>query len=116
MSKIGLTILVLQSLYKLARIVVMPSFDLTRFCKAIQLHRVSVAYIVPPVAAMLVQSDLPKRHDMSSVLYMVSGAAKLDTELIESLYSHCNVKLLQGYGLTETSPAAFMMVGARDNL
>lgn len=107
---LGLTIMALQSLYKLARVIVMPNFNLERFYKTIQLHQVSVAYIVPPVAAMLLQPKTPKLRDISPIRLMISGGAPLSLKLIQSIYAYHDIKLLQGYGLTETSPATFMVV------
>ncbi|KAI0440612.1 phenylacetyl-CoA ligase [Xylaria telfairii] len=105
----GLTIMALQSLYQLARVIVMANFNLERFYKTIQLHQVSVAYIVPPVAAMLLRPNTPKLRDISPIRLMISGGAPLGLKLIQSIYAYHDIKLLQGYGLTETSPATFMV-------
>ncbi|RFU23812.1 hypothetical protein B7463_g12526, partial [Scytalidium lignicola] len=105
----GLTILMHHPFHKRARVVVMPRFELSLFCKAIESHRVSVAYIVPPVAAQLAQSSLPAQHDLSSIKYMTSGAAPLSDQLCKALFARWGLKLVQGYGLSETSPAVFMM-------
>ncbi|KAH9988764.1 phenylacetyl-CoA ligase [Xylariaceae sp. FL0662B] len=105
----GLTMLVFYTLHRRARVVVMPRFTPVDFCQVVESYRVSIAYIVPPVAAMLSQSDLPARHSLASIRFMVSAGAPLSEELIRALHSRWRIRLIQGYGLTETSPGAFMM-------
>jgi len=100
----------LLTLYQRACLLVMKRFDLKRFCSAIESRKISLAYIVPPIAAVLCDSAIPDNYDLSSVECMVSGAAPLSVSLIDRLHTHRGIKLIQGYGLTETSPAAFMMV------
>ncbi|KAI9658368.1 MAG: putative NRPS-like protein biosynthetic cluster [Bathelium mastoideum] len=105
----GLTVLLHHPFYRRAKIVVMDKYTLSNFCKAIDSHRVSVAYIVPSVAIQLLQSDARRRYDLTSVRYMVSGAAPLAEELVQALYTSWGLKLLHGYGLSEASPAVSMM-------
>lgn len=43
-------------------------------------------------------------HTFDTVKYFVVGAEKLQPHLAEEFRTKCNVELLEGYGLTETSP------------
>ncbi|KAI2601760.1 phenylacetyl-CoA ligase [Hypoxylon sp. NC1633] len=106
---LGLMALVLHPVSKCARVVVMSQFTPVSFCQAIESWKATVAYIVPPVAALLCQLELPAKHNFTSIKYMISAGAPLSEDLIKTLYSRWRVKLLQCYGLTETSPGAFMM-------
>ncbi|KAK8089655.1 Acetyl-CoA synthetase-like protein [Apiospora hydei] len=94
-----------------ARVVVMSQYTLPLFCKTIEAHRVSIVYLVPPVALELAQSTLPSEDgtNLSSIRFMTSAAAPLSPAIVHTLHARHGIKLLEGYGLSETSPGAFMM-------
>jgi 4-coumarate--CoA ligase len=84
----------------------MPRFDLEKFCKLVQTHSASFAYIVPPVALLLSKHPLVDKYDLSSLKGMTCAAAPLTQDLIHTLYKRLRVPLTQVYGLSETSPCA----------
>lgn len=86
----------------------MAKFDLEKFCSVVQSHRVTLAYAAPPVVLALANNPIVQRYDLSSLRVIMSAAAPLSTDLIYRVYHKLNVPVKQGYGLTETSPAAFM--------
>ncbi|RMX75558.1 hypothetical protein D0869_11515, partial [Hortaea werneckii] len=45
----GLTVVLHQSFYKGTKTVVMPKFDIESWCDIVQNHRITFAYVVPPV-------------------------------------------------------------------
>lgn len=90
----------------------MSKFNLEGFCSVIQSHRVTVAYVAPPVILALANSPVVQRYDLSSLRMIMSGAAPLSSDLIKRLYGKLNIPVRQGYGLTETSPAAFSQTWA----
>lgn len=98
---------VLQPVYAGYHTVLMIKFNLERFCSVIQSHQVTLAYVAPPVILALASSPVVQRYDLSSLRMLMSGAAPLSSDLIRSLYDKLNIPVRQGYGLTETSPAAF---------
>ena len=92
--------------YRGVPLIVMPRFDLEKFCKLVQIHAVSFAYIVPPVALLLSKHPLVDSYDLSSLKGITSAAAPLTQDLIHTLHERLKVPLTQVYGLSETSPVA----------
>jgi 4-coumarate--CoA ligase len=82
----------------------MPKFDLERFCAITETRRISYASVVPPVISALAKSPIVDKYDLSSVRRMMSGAAPLKKDIMELVYKRLKIPLLQGYGLSETSP------------
>jgi len=91
-------------MYSGFELVVMPKFDLESFCRHIQTHRITFAYVVPPVVLMLGKSPLIDKYDLSSVRMLNSGAAPLTRDLVDAVYKRLKIPIKQGYGLSETSP------------
>ena len=63
----GMTVLLNAVLHARARLVMMPSFDLEQFLANLQDHKVTVAYIAPPVAVALAKHPLVNNYDLSSL-------------------------------------------------
>ena len=66
--------------------------------------KVSDCVRVPP--ALLALANHPKldQHDLSSLRYVLSGAAPLPPEVAAMAEQRFGCPMLQGYGMTETSP------------
>lgn len=86
----------------------MSKFDLERFCYLIQKHKITFAYVVPPVVLQLGKNPIVSKYDLSTVRMMNSGAAPLTKELVDSVYQRLKIPIKQGYGLSETSPTTHM--------
>jgi acyl-CoA synthetase (AMP-forming)/AMP-acid ligase II len=84
--------------------VTLPRFDLAQFLAAIERHRITACYLVPPVVLALAKHPLVGEHDLSSLRFITSGAAPLDAELQGAAQRRVGCRVQQGYGLTETSP------------
>ena len=100
----GLTGIMNQGLRHRALVVTMPRFDLAGFLAAIAKHRIDHLYIAPPIALALAKSPLVDDYDLSSVRILVSAAASLDAGLARAVADRLDATVLQGYGLTESSP------------
>lgn len=100
----GLTCLIHQGVYRGLQLVVMAKFDLERFCQLVQEHKITYAFVVPPIVLALAKSPVVEKYDLSSIVMMNSGAAPLTREIVEAAYSRLKLKVKQGYGLSETSP------------
>ncbi|KAL8292931.1 hypothetical protein RQP46_000625 [Phenoliferia psychrophenolica] len=62
-------------------VVIMPKFDLEEFCAAVQKHKVKGGCIVPPVALALTKSPILDKYDLSSLDWIMVGAAPLSAGL-----------------------------------
>jgi len=100
----GMQVLMNHALYQGATLLSMPRFDLEAFLKAAQDHQVRRLYIVPPVALALAKHPAVAGYDLSSVRTAFSGAAPLDAETAVACATRVGCRVVQGYGLTETSP------------
>lgn len=105
----GQTVIMNQGLWRGATIVTMPRFDLEQFLELIERHRVSRAYVVPPIALALAKHPAVDDHDLSSLVTVMSGAAPLGAELAGQVAARLGCEVLQGYGLTETSPVTHVI-------
>lgn len=89
----------------------LPGFDLSVFCEKMALHRATWAHIVPPVALLLANSEIPLQHDLSTLEMMVVAASPLKKALQSKLKSRFpQTKVLQGYGLSECSPGVMFQL------
>ncbi len=64
-----------------AEIVTMPRFELDQFLQLIQDHKITIAYVAPPVVVALAKHPLVDDFDLSSLRAIMSGAAPLDSAL-----------------------------------
>ena len=104
----GLTIIVLMGVWAGATIVVVPKFTLESYFDLVERHRATVLHIVPPVALAIAKHPSVSGRDFSSIRKLFSGAAPLGADVSEQCTRRLGCTLQQGYGLTETSPAAFI--------
>jgi acyl-CoA synthetase (AMP-forming)/AMP-acid ligase II len=100
----GQTVIMNQALRRGATVVTMPRFELEQFLRLIQEHRVTVCYVAPPIVLALAKHPLVERFDLSSLRFVNSGAAPLDAALSEEAADRLGCRVIQGYGMTETSP------------
>jgi acyl-CoA synthetase (AMP-forming)/AMP-acid ligase II len=100
----GLTVILNAALSQGATIVTMPRFDLEQFLQLLQDQKVTRAYAVPPIVLALAKHPIVDNYDLSSLKLIMSGAAPLGQELSEAAAKRLDTLVIQGYGLTETSP------------
>jgi acyl-CoA synthetase (AMP-forming)/AMP-acid ligase II len=102
----GMTVIMNMGLWSGATIVAMPRFDLEQFLTILQDHKVTRAYVVPPIALALAKHPLVEQYDTSSLRLVLSGAAPLGAELEQACAERLGCSVVQGYGMTETSPVS----------
>ena len=100
----GLTVILNLALWRGATVVTMPKFELDTFLRLLSEHRVTIACIVPPIVLALAKHPDVDKFDLSSLDYVLSGAAPLDGALAEAAAIRLDTMVVQGYGLTEASP------------
>ena len=75
------------------------------FYKIVDHYQAVTFSSVPTVLSVLL--DIPKGDaDISSLRYAICGAAPLSVELFKRFEDHSGMKILEGYGLTESTCAA----------
>ncbi len=89
-----------------ASLALLARFDAGAALAAIEGHRVTVFEGVPTMFAALLHSPDRERYDTSSLRVCVSGGAALPVELLRAFEDAFGTIILEGYGLSETSPVA----------
>jgi long-chain acyl-CoA synthetase len=85
---------------------IIPRFDAGRALEIIERDRVNVFEGVPTMySALLARSDAAD-YDVSSLRLCVSGGAALPVEVLRAFERTFECVVLEGYGLSETSPVA----------
>lgn len=102
----GMTVLMNLSLRLRTTLVTLPRFELTAFLDALAEHRVTWAFIAPPIAVALAKHPVVDQYDLSRLRVVFSGAAPLDGELGRTMENRLGVKVVQGYGMSELSPVS----------
>ncbi|KAJ1819139.1 hypothetical protein LPJ56_001649, partial [Coemansia sp. RSA 2599] len=87
-----------------ASVVFMDKFDFLGFCGLLQNHKIDTVYVAPPIILALAKSPVVKKYDLSSLVYINSGAAPLSKELQTEAEQKLGVYVTQGFGMSETSP------------
>jgi long-chain acyl-CoA synthetase len=83
-----------------------PRFDPEKALEIIQRDRVTVFEGVPTMYSAMLHVPDRERFDTSSLEICVSGGSAMPVELLKGFEEAFDVKILEGYGLSETSPVA----------
>ena len=110
----GMVIILMHGFMRAATIVTLPKFDLEAFLKVLQDWPITSAHIVPPIVVALGKHPLVDNYKFPHLQYIFSGAAPLGPELTEAVEKRLNIKIRQGYGMTEASPATHYTVAGRE--
>ncbi len=89
-----------------ACLTLLPKFDGEQALSIVELDRVTVLLGVPTMYMALLAVEDVARFDTSSLKVAVSGGASLPVEVLNGIEQALGVTLLEGYGLSETSPVA----------
>jgi len=84
--------------------VMMGRFDMEEFLSLIETHRVTKLFTVPPVGLGLSQYPGVATRDLTCLEFAMFGAAPLSAELQVKISEVLNCAVIQGYGMTESSP------------
>jgi acyl-CoA synthetase (AMP-forming)/AMP-acid ligase II len=102
----GMVVILNFGLMRGLTIVTMPKFEFEPFLKALQDWRIELAHIVPPVAIALAKHPVVDNYDLSHLRWLISAAAPLGSEVTNAIEARLGVRMRQGYGMTEASPAS----------
>ncbi|MDE1900461.1 MAG: long-chain fatty acid--CoA ligase [Alphaproteobacteria bacterium] len=86
------------------RLVVLPRFDLAQVIKTIDKKRPTLFPAVPTIYTAINHYKDLKRYNLKSIKYCFSGGAPLPVEVKRDFERLTGCVLVEGYGLSETSP------------
>ncbi|MCV0427472.1 MAG: long-chain fatty acid--CoA ligase [Roseibium sp.] len=89
-----------------AEMVLQPRFELKALLDAITRKKVTLFPGVPTIYTAINNSPMTVKYDLSSINLCLSGGAPLPVEVKESFEKLTGCILVEGYGLTESSPVA----------
>jgi long-chain acyl-CoA synthetase len=102
----ALTVVMNFGIAKGAEIIIMPRFTLDEALHLIDKQRPTVMPGVPTLFNALMNHPKIKSHNLSSLKFCLSGGAALPLEVKQQFETITGCKVVEGYGLSETSPVA----------
>jgi long-chain acyl-CoA synthetase len=87
-------------------VVLLPRFEPRLALEAMQRRRVTYFGGVPTMYFALLHYPDANAHDLSSLKYCVAGGSAMPVEVMRAFDERYKVNILEGYGLSETSPVA----------
>jgi len=99
-----LTICVNMILLNGATTIIVPKFNPIELVDLIKTEKATLIAAVPTIYNVLHQLSNVSSEDFTSLRACISGGSSIPIELLESLQEKFKVNMLEGYGLSETSP------------
>ncbi|MWV50111.1 AMP-binding protein [Rathayibacter sp. VKM Ac-2803] len=100
----GLTLCLTFAMSMGARLVLFPKFDPDLVLKVVRKHPATFLPAVPPIAERLAARARERGESLQGIEIAISGAMPLDPDLVEGFEALTGGTLVEGYGLSETSP------------
>ncbi|GAK05170.1 LOW QUALITY PROTEIN: long-chain-fatty-acid-CoA ligase [Geomicrobium sp. JCM 19037] len=102
----GMTVALNLAMMNGYTLIILPKFDPEQVIKTIAKQKVTLFPGAPTMYTALVNHPEIDKHDLSSIKVCLSGAAPLPKEIQKKFEEKTKGRLIEGYGLTETSPVA----------
>jgi long-chain acyl-CoA synthetase len=102
----GQTCALNASVYAGALLTMLPRFDPVKGLEVVQRDGVTVFEGVPTMFNAFLHLDSRKDYDVSSLRVCCSGGAAIPVEVLRGFEEEFGCTVLEGYGLSETSPVA----------
>jgi long-chain acyl-CoA synthetase len=102
----GQTVMMNAAVLAGSTMVLLPRFEPGKALEAIEQYGVTLFGMVPAMAQFLLGYKTNEEFDMSSVRLVPCGGAMMPVGLIDAFHKRFGVDIIEGYGLTETSPLA----------
>ena len=107
----GQTVCMNSMFYGGGQITMLPRFEAARVLKIMRAHRVTIFAGVPTMYwALLNEADNLSRAEMDAIRnalgFALSGGAALPLEILTRFEEVYGIAIMEGYGLSETSPVA----------
>ena len=93
-----------------ATLTMLPQFDTKKMLEIIQRDKVTSMAAVPTMYYWMLATESSGDYDLSSLRIAVSGGSAMPVDVLERFEKRYGIRILEGYGLTETSPIASFTV------
>lgn len=100
----GMTVCMNLGIYRAAKLVLVPRFELHMVLKEMQKERPTIFPGVPRLYQTINDAPETQKFDISSVKACVSGAAPLPHAVAERFHEITGGRVVEGYGITEGGP------------
>lgn len=100
----GMTTVMNMSVMQGSKMILLPKFNVAEVLKTIHKQRPTLFPGAPTMYIGLLNHPDLEKYDLSSIEACISGSAPLPIEVQEQFEKVTGGKLVEGYGLTETSP------------
>lgn len=102
----GLTVVMMGTLSKGARLVIVPKFEAAAVLQTLSREKVTVLPAVPSMYQFLLMEYEKNAFDLSALRICFAGASALAPEVLHKVEKSFGAPVMEGYGLTESSCAA----------
>lgn len=100
----GMTTVLVLSVMQGNTMILLPKFDVETALKTIDKQKPTIFPGAPTIYIGILNSPNLSKYDLSSINACISGSAALPVEIQEKFERVTGGRLVEGYGLTETSP------------
>ena len=102
----GLTLCLTFAMSIGARLVLFPKFDEKLVLDAMLKSPATFLPAVPPIYERLAKAAAKRKISLAGIRFAISGAMSLPVEIVKTWENATGGLLVEGYGMTETSPVA----------
>ncbi|WP_182353082.1 long-chain-fatty-acid--CoA ligase [Flaviflexus huanghaiensis] len=102
----GMTLYLTFGILKQANLVLFPRFDADMVLDEVKKYPPTIYCAVPPIYRRTAERASERGISLTSAVYCISGAMKLTDDIVELWESQSGGLLVEGYGMTESSPVA----------
>ncbi|MBO0992250.1 long-chain-fatty-acid--CoA ligase [Bacillus sp. SD088] len=100
----GMTTVLILSIMQAYKMVLLPKFDVKTTLKTIHKQKPTIFPGAPTIYIGLLNDSDRHKYDLSSIEACISGSAPLPVEVQQKFEEVTGGRLVEGYGLTESSP------------
>ncbi len=102
----AMTVVMNFSIYYAWEIIMLPRFDVDDVLKAIDRKTPTAFPAVPTIYTAIITHPRRAKYDLKSIRYCLSGGAALPVDVKQTFEAVTGCRLVEGYGLSESSPIA----------